>query len=193
MNEFKKLKVDLRTDHFRNFGSEHSSFFFKIFNVKYKLLLLFRLCGYVYHKRPKSFFYKINYRLLYLIYSHYQLKLGIEIEPRTCIGKGLFLPHPNGIVINPEVIIGDNCTILHQVTIGNNGFKGLNQLASIGDNVQISSGAKIIGPCNIGNNVTIGANAVVINDISDDQIVGGIPAKLLSHKVSPVHNLYLGK
>ncbi|MCL1139586.1 serine acetyltransferase [Shewanella pneumatophori] len=193
MNEFEKLKINLRTDHFRNFGTESSSLLFKIFNIKYKFLLLLRLCGYFYNKRDGSFFYKVNYKVLYSVYNRYQLRLGIEIEPRTRIGKGLFLPHPNGIVINPEVIIGDNCSILHQVTIGNNSFKGLNALSKIGDNVQISAGAKIIGPCVIGNNVTIGANSVVTKNVGDDQVVGGVPAKFLNSKVSAVHNLYLGE
>jgi serine O-acetyltransferase len=193
MSELQKLYLTLRTDHFRNFGKLKSSIAFKLFSIKYKFIFLFRLCGFIYQRRHKNVILKIIYKVLYFLYNHYQLKLGVEIEPRTCVGKGLFLPHPNGIVINPEVIIGDNCTILHQVTIGNNGFKGLNELANIGDNVQISSGAKIIGPCIIGNNVTIGANAVVINNIGHDQVVGGIPARFLSYKVSPVHNLYLGK
>ncbi|WP_051147630.1 serine O-acetyltransferase [Agarivorans albus] len=94
--------------------------------------------------------------------------------------------------MHPDVIIGENCTILQQVTIGNDLFKGENDLAVIKNNVLIGAGAKIIGPCSIGNNVTIGANSVVVRDVDCDQVVGGIPARHLSSKVSVVHNYFSG-
>lgn len=193
MNNLSELKHFLKVDHYRNFGTSKSSLYFKLVNKKYKLLFLFRVCQYLYLNREHNKLYRYFYRVLVVFYYGISEKLCIEIEPRTKIGIGLFLPHPNGIVINPEVIIGDNCTILQQVTIGNNGFKGINKLAILGDNVQIGAGAKIIGPCKIGNNVTIGANSVVTKDISDGEVVGGIPAKYLSKKIAKIYNEYIGE
>ena len=95
--------------------------------------------------------------------------------------------------MNPNIVIGDNCTILHQVTIGNNSFKGVEKLAVIGNNVQIGAGAKIIGPCKIGSDISIGANSVVTKDISSGQVVGGVPAIVLSNKVADIYCQYLGK
>jgi len=138
-------------------------------------------------------FFKLLYRFFLFFYNRVQYKLCVEIEPRTRIGKGLFLPHPNGIVLNPNVVIGDNCSLLHQVTIGNNGFKGMNDLAVIGNNVQVGAGAKIIGPCKIGNDISIGANSVVTKDILDGQVVAGIPARVLSNKISAIYSEYLGE
>lgn len=193
MKNLSELRYFLKVDHYRNFGISKSSLHFKLFNKKYKLLFLFRVSQYLYLNKEHNILYKYIYKVVVNFYYSISDKLCIEIEPRTKIGIGLFLPHPNGIVINPEVIIGDNCTILHQVTIGNNGFKGMNELAILGDNVQIGAGAKIIGPCKIGNNVTIGANSVVIKDILDGEVVGGIPAKYLSNKIAKIYNEYIGE
>ncbi len=91
------------------------------------------------------------------------------------------LPHGLvGIFIHPSVKIGKNITIYQQVTIGENGFGS--ESAVIGDNVVIGAGAKIIGPVNIGDDVIIGANAVVTKDVPNNQVVGGIPAKILYNK-----------
>lgn len=193
MQTFNEFKLSLRTDHFRNFGTVKSSIIFKLFNRKYKLLFLFRLCHFIFNYRSRHVVFKLIYRFVLFFYKRIQCKLCVEIEPWTKIGRGLFLPHPNGIVLNPNVVIGDNCSILHQVTIGNNGFKGMNELAVIGNNVQIGAGAKIIGPCKIGNDISIGANSVVTKDILDGQVVAGIPVKVLSNKVPEIYNEYLGE
>ncbi|MDM0611805.1 hypothetical protein QTH09_12320 [Clostridium perfringens] len=86
--------------------------------------------------------------------------------------------HPNGIIIHKDVVLGDYCTIYHQVTIGSNDKGNVNDVAKIGNNVYIGSGAKIIGPLNIGNNVKIGANAVVVSDLPENSVAIGVPAKI---------------
>jgi len=153
----------------------------KIFNKKYKLLFLLRLDSYLLNKSNmnKSTYNAFIHRFIHIINSHYQHKFSIEISSSMKLGKKLYLPHPNGIIIHPKTIIGDNCRILQQVTIGNNISKGKDNLPVIGNNVTIGAGAKIIGPCKIGNNVVIGANSVVVKDIPDNYIVAGVPAKII--------------
>lgn len=97
---------------------------------------------------------------------------GADIPLNTkLIGGGLLLPHPNGIVIHPNVIIGPNCLIFQQVTLTN--------AVRLGYHVDIGAGAKVLGPVTIGNNVRIGTNAVVTKNIASGCTVAGNPAKSL--------------
>jgi serine O-acetyltransferase len=101
---------------------------------------------------------------------------GADISINSKIGGGLLMPHPNGIVIHPDALIGPNCLIFQQVTIGSRGDKGL---PTIGGHVDIGAGAKILGGVNIGNHAIIGANAVVLQDIPAGKTAVGIPAKVI--------------
>jgi serine O-acetyltransferase len=85
------------------------------------------------------------------------------------------MPHPNGIVIHPDVLIGPNCLIFQQVTLGTND-KGV---LTIGGHVDIGAGAKVIGNIRVGNHVRIGENSVVVHDVPDGATVVGIPAKVV--------------
>lgn len=97
--------------------------------------------------------------------------------PLNCqIEGGLLIPHPNGIVIHPEVKIGPNCLIFQQVTIGTRGEFGF---PNIGGHVDIGAGAKILGNIKIGDHARIGANAVVIHDVPTGKTAVGIPARVL--------------
>ena len=86
---------------------------------------------------------------------------------------GLRIPHLNGIVISPVSKIGEDCVIFHQVTLGVNGRKSLDRGPVLGDRVSVGAGAKIIGPVCIGNDVTIGANAVVSKNVPEGSTVVG--------------------
>lgn len=112
-----------------------------------------------------------------VILKNYSIKkTGCEIGESIKIGKGLRISHPVGIVISGGATIGENLIIQSGVVIGTNRDE-IDKYPIIGNNVYIGSGAKILGNISIGNNVIIGANAVVIKDVSDNEIVGGIPAK----------------
>lgn len=100
-------------------------------------------------------------------------KYSIIIGSCAQVGTGIVLPHPQCIVIGSNVVIGNNCIIYHDVTIGQN--KG--EYPRIGDNVIIYPGAKIIGDVFVGDYAIIGANAVVTKNVSDREIVAGVPAK----------------
>jgi serine O-acetyltransferase len=86
------------------------------------------------------------------------------------------MPHPNGIVIHPDAVIGPNCLIFQQVTIGLRDGPGA---PHIGGHVDVGAGAKILGPVTIGNHAKIGANAVVLNDVPEGATAVGIPAKVI--------------
>ena len=95
---------------------------------------------------------------------------GIEIHPGAKIGKRLFIDHGMGIVIGETAEIGDDCTIYHGVTLGGTGKDTGKRHPTIGNNVLISTGAKVLGPFTVGDNSRIGANAVVLQEVPLDQI-----------------------
>ena len=98
---------------------------------------------------------------------------GVEIHPGATIGRNLFIDHGMGIVIGETAEIGDNCTIYHGVTLGGTGHHVGKRHPTIGDNVLIGAGAKVLGPVQVGKNAMIGANATVIRDVAPDTTVVG--------------------
>lgn len=125
---------------------------------------------------------KLPYLFYFFKYKRLCYKLGIDIKPNN-VGPGFRIMHLGGLVhIKKNCRIGKNCTILPGVVIGNKHLNDDNSWVYIGDNCYIGLGAKIFGQVNIGNNVTIGANAVVTHDIPDNAVVGGIPARIIRIK-----------
>ena len=105
---------------------------------------------------------------------------GILLAPRTKIGKGLHIFHFGGIFISEQVTIGENCSLSHDVTIGLSGEGSRRGAPTIGDNVYIAPGANISGKIHIGNNVKIGANAVVARDVPDNALVQLPPMRVVT-------------
>ncbi len=111
-------------------------------------------------------------------------KLGISIPFDTEIGSGFCIGHFGGIFVNRGSVIGKNCNMSQGVTLGK-ANRGRNQgYPTLGDNVYIGPGAKIIGAVRIGNNVAIGANCVVTKDIPDESVVVGVPGRVISQNGS---------
>jgi serine O-acetyltransferase len=106
---------------------------------------------------------------------------GADIPLTSRIAGGLILPHPNGVVIHPDSVIGPNCLFFQQVTIGVGPKRGTPRIEG---HVDIGAGAKVLGGVNIGENSIIGANAVVISDIPSNSIAMGIPATAKPNKYS---------
>jgi serine O-acetyltransferase len=102
---------------------------------------------------------------------------GIEIHPGAKIGKGLFIDHGMGIVIGETAYIGDNCTIYHGVTLGGTGKHKGKRHPSIGNNVLIGAGAKLLGPITVGDNTMVGAGSVLLDDVEPFTTVTGPKAR----------------
>lgn len=102
---------------------------------------------------------------------------GVDIPLNCRIEGGLLLPHPNGIVLFPTAVIGPNCLIFQQVTIGTGGPKP--GAPVLGGHVEVGAGAKILGGVTIGDHARIGANAVVLQDVPDGATAVGIPARII--------------
>lgn len=147
----------------------------KNFEVKfypsYIALKYYRISHYLYKKG--------HFLLARLISNKARKKTGIEIHPGASIGKNLFIDHGFGVVIGETAVIGDNVLIYHGVTLGaitNNKEK---RHPTIGSNVMIGAGAKVLGNITIGDNVKIGANSVVVKSVPDSCVVAGIPGKVI--------------
>lgn len=129
----------------------------------------------VYH-RIAHFFYKHKMFFIARLISQIGRNFtGIEIHPGAKIGKRLFIDHGMGIVIGETAEVGNDCTIYHQVTLGGTGKDKDKRHPTIGNNVMVGAGTKVLGPIIIGNNVKIGAGSVVLKDIEDNVTVVGTP------------------
>lgn len=113
---------------------------------------------------------------------------GIEIHPGAKIGKGLMIDHGMGVVIGETAEIGDNCTIYQGVTLGGTGKDVGKRHPTLGNNVMVGAGAKVLGPFRIGDNTKIAANAVVLEEIPDNCTAVGIPAKIVRKEGKKVEN-----
>lgn len=138
-----------------------------------------------------SFKVMLHYRLAHKLYlkKHYFLarwvsqrgvrKTGIEIHPGAQIGKGFFIDHGNGVIIGETTIIGDNVTLYQGVTLGGTGKEQGKRHPTIGNNVMISAGAKVLGSFKIGDNSKIGAGSVVLEEVPPNSTVVGVPGRVV--------------
>ena len=138
-----------------------------------------------------SFKVMLHYRLAHKLYlkKYYFLaryisqrgvrKTGIEIHPGAQIGKGFFIDHGNGVIIGETTIIGDNVTLYQGVTLGGTGKEHGKRHPTIGNNVMISAGAKVLGSFTIGDNSKIGAGSVVLHEVPPGSTVVGVPGRVV--------------
>jgi serine O-acetyltransferase len=104
---------------------------------------------------------------------------GIEIHPGAVIGRRFFIDHGMGVVIGETAKIGDDCTLYHGVTLGGTTWQKGKRHPTLGNNVVIGAGAKILGPITLGDNVRVGSNSVVVKSINESQTVAGVPSRVL--------------
>ena len=149
-----------------------------------------------------SFKAMIYYRIAHRLYlkKHYfwarwisqksVRRTGIEIHPGATIGKGLFIDHGAGVVIGETAILGDNVTLFQGVTLGGNGKEKGKRHPTLGDNVMVSAGAKILGSFTIGENSKIGAGSVVLQEVPPNSTVVGVPGRVVKingEKLDQIH------
>lgn len=142
--------------------------------------LLSSIRQYQQREHSGNIFIRLSKKLSVIQHRFWSIVTGADIPLNSKIGGGLLLPHPNGVVIHPDAEIGPNCLIFQQVTIGS---RNGSAPPVIGGHVDIGAGAKIIGAIKIGNNVEIGANAVVLSDVPDNCIAVGVPARVKQKKL----------
>lgn len=142
----------------------------------FEVILLYPGFHALFSHRIAHFFYNIKlFFIARLISQLTRFFTGIEIHPGATIGKRLMIDHGMGIVIGETAVIGNDCVIYHQVTLGGTGKEKLKRHPTIGNNVLIGAGAKLLGPINIGDNVKIGAGSVVLKSVEKNSTVVGVP------------------
>ena len=137
----------------------------------FKVMLHYRIAHKLYCKRHCFLARWISQRAV--------RKTGIEIHPGATIGKGLFIDHGNGVIIGETTIIGDNVTLYQGVTLGGTGKEHGKRHPTIGNNVMISAGAKVLGSFTIGDNSKIGAGSVVLSEVPPNSTVVGVPGRVV--------------
>ena len=135
----------------------------------------------LFYKFSHFFYIRKHFFISRFLCEKAKRKTGIEIHPGATIGDGLFIDHGTGVVIGETAIIGNNVTMFHGVTLGGSGTPTSEKKRhpTVGDNVFIGCGAKLLGNITIGSNVKIGANAVIINDVPSNVTVVGAPGKIV--------------
>lgn len=145
-----------------------------------EIFLLYSGLHAVANHRIAHVFYKLKLFFIARLISQISRAItGIEIHPGAKIGKGFFIDHGMGVVIGETTVIGDNCTIYQNVTLGGTGKDKGKRHPTIGDNVMIGSGAKVLGPFTVGSNSKIAANAVVLSEVPENSTCVGVPARVV--------------
>ncbi len=146
----------------------------------FEVLLLYPGLHAIMWHRPAHFLYKHKcYFIARLLSQLVRFFTGIEIHPGAKIGRGVFIDHGMGVIIGETAEVGDNCTIYQNVTLGGTGKDVGKRHPTIGNNVMIGSGAKVLGPFKVGDNSKIAANAVVLSEVPSNSTCVGVPARLV--------------
>ena len=145
-----------------------------------EVLLLYPGVKAVRSHRRAHWFYEHDMKFIARLISQMsRRRTGIEIHPGAKIGKRLVIDHGMGIVIGETAEIGDDCLIYHGVTLGGTGKDSGKRHPTIGNNVLIGTGAKVLGPFKVGDNSRIAANSVVLGEIPPDSTAVGVPARVI--------------
>jgi serine O-acetyltransferase len=132
-------------------------------------------------RMPLSFFYE-------LLKFYSITVLGVELPCEVVLGRRTVIEHVGGIVISGDAVFGDDCVLRNGVTVGLR-HKGVRGAPRLGDRVDIGAGAKILGAITIGNDASIGANAVVLTDVPANHIAVGVPARILPQRAKSAESV----
>ena len=134
------------------------------------------------YRRAHKLYQKGHFFLARWISQRARRKTGIEIHPGAQIGKGLFIDHGSGVIIGETTIIGNNCTLYQDVTLGGTGKEHGKRHPTLGNNVMVSAGAKVLGSFKIGDNSKIGSGSVVLEEVPPNSTVVGVPGRVVRRK-----------
>ena len=174
---------------FKTFKADLNAYLERDPAARNKFEIFFLYSGYkaVRSRRRAYWFYHHNMKFIArFISQRSRHKTGIEIHPAAKIGKGLVIDHGMGVVIGETTEIGDDCTIYQGVTLGGTGKDTGKRHPTIGNNVLVGAGAKVLGPFTVGDNARIAANAVVLSAIPPNSTAVGVPARVV--KVNGIRN-----
>ena len=167
---FKNLRYDIRAIKSRDPAARSSR----------EVLLLYSGLHALLWYRIAHWFYRHHCFFLARFFSQSgRLWTGIVIHPGAQIGRGLFIDHGSGVVIGETTVIGDNCTLYQGVTLGGTGKDKGKRHPTLGNNVLIGSGAKILGPFTVGDNARVAAGAVVLAEVPPNSTAVGVPARIV--------------
>ncbi len=167
---FSRLRADIRAVKERDPAARNS----------FEILLLYSGLHAVINHRLAHWFYKHRLFFLARLVSQFSRFLtGIEIHPGAKIGRGIFIDHGSGVVIGETTEIGDNCTIYQGATLGGTGKERGKRHPTLGNNVMVGCGARILGPFYVGDNAKIAANAVVLEEVPANATAVGVPARIV--------------
>lgn len=176
---FKNLRYDIKSVLERDPAARNSV----------EVLLLYPGVKAVIFHRLSHFFYVRNFKFIARFISQFgRFWTGIEIHPGATIGRGLFIDHGTGVVIGETTVIGDNCTIYQGVTLGGTGKEKGKRHPTLGNNVMVGSGAKVLGPFTVGDNSKIAAGAVVLSEVPPNSTCVGVPARIVKREGKRIDN-----
>lgn len=170
---FKQLRDDIRAVLERDPAARNS----------FEVLMLYPGINAVFWHRLSHFLF--NHKMKFIarwISQTVRFFTGIEIHPGASIGKRFFIDHGMGVVIGETTIIGDDCTIYQGVTLGGTGKDHGKRHPTLGNNVMVGSGAKILGPFTVGDNSKIAAGAVVLSEVPPNSTCVGVPARIVKRE-----------
>ncbi len=130
------------------------------------------------YRRAHRFYEKGHYFIARAISQRALRKTGIEIHPGAKIGENFFIDHGSGVVIGETTEIGNNCTVYQGVTLGGTGKETGKRHPTLGNNVMVGAGARVLGPFKVGDNSKIAANAVVLSEVPPNSTAVGVPARI---------------
>ena len=145
-----------------------------------EIFLLYQGVHAIIYHRIAHWFYRHNIKFIARLVSQWsRFWTGIEIHPGAKIGRRLVIDHGMGIVIGETAEIGDDCLLYHGVTLGGTGKDHGKRHPTLGNNVLVSTGAKVLGPFKVGDNARIAANAVVLSEVPENATAVGAPAQIV--------------
>lgn len=182
---FKQIREDLNAFMERDPAARSKAEIFFLYNG-FHAVLFYRLSHWLYgHHR---------YFLARWVSQYAKFRTGVEIHPAAKIGKALCIDHGTGIVIGETTVIGDHCLLYQGVTLGGTGKETGKRHPTLGDDVMVGCGAKILGPFTIGSHSKIAANAVVLEEIPPHSTAVGVPARVIrqnGQKVDPLDQVHI--